>query len=220
MLVAAGCALGWHLVAEGCGFAAFELRDVLGALPVLPSPPGAGLADEVPVPPSAVRVALPSVPAAIRCDPLPPPPVLAWMMAFRNGRTPSVTLAMTATAAKTAASRNDQPPHLGKLPCRNRGHRTSASRVSHLGRAQCPRHVQFRTRSAAPKRTLSSQGRGGRSAIRARILSSPSVPGLTSLAASDSARRSASSRSSSSGEVMPSPHLLAIWAIMTPPRST
>lgn len=166
--VTSGSALGWHLAAAECDFAAFDFRDVPGVLPVLPAPPGAGLADDVPVPPSTVRAPLPSVPAVVRCDPLPPcNAVLAWRMAFRNGRTPSVTLAMTATAAKTAASRSVQLPHPGKLPFRNRGHRTSASRDNQPGVAQCPRHVQFRTRSAAPKRTLSNQGRGGRPAIRA-----------------------------------------------------
>lgn len=217
VLATVGSALGRHLAAEECDFTAFDVRD---ALPVPLCPPGTAAVDGVTLP---LHVPLPSVPAVVRCDPLPPPcnTVLAWMMAFRNGRSPSVTPATTATAAKTAASRNDQFPHPGKLRRRNRGHRASVSRESQPGQAQCPRQVQFRIPSAAPRRTLSSQGRGGRPAMRERILSSPSLPGSTSLAASDRARRSASSRPSSPGEVMPSPHPPATSVITTPaPRST
>lgn len=122
---------------------------------------------------------------------------------------PSVTLAMTAIPASTTASRSDPNPHPGKLLRRDRVPRSPGISGSEVGQAQCPRQVQYRTRSTTPRMTLSSQWRGGRLPIRAWILSSPSPPGSTSPAASDKARRSDSSRPSSSGEVMPSPHLPA-----------
>ncbi|HET9081392.1 MAG TPA: hypothetical protein VFO01_12875 [Trebonia sp.] len=120
---------------------------------------------------------------------------------------------MTASATRSAATRIVPVPHLGNLLHRSRGHRATAKRDNCAGLAQCPRQVQFLTRSATPKKTLVSCDRGGRPAMRARILSSPSGLGSIPLAASDRARRSASSRSSSSGEVMPRHHPLAASVI-------
>ena len=166
--------------------------------------------------PTVVRVPLPSVPAVGRAGALPPcSAVLAWRIALRNGDTPREMPAMTAIPASTVTSRSPAVPRPGKLLRRDRGLQKALGLGSESCQAQCPCQVQFRTRSMRPNRTLSGQGRGGRLPIRARILSSPSVPGSTLLTASDRARRSASSGSSSSGEVMPSPHLPA--ASLTPP---
>ena len=118
-------------------------------------------------------------------------------------------LAMTAAPASTVTSRSHLMSHRGKLLRLDRG----SQRVPSLGRetchAQCPRQVQCRTRPRTPKKVLSSQGRGRRPPIRARILSSPSGRGSISSAAADRARLSACSNRSSSGEVMPSSHLPA-----------
>ena len=203
-----GSVLVTHLpVATGCGC---PLLDVAAA----PGAPGDPLAPVCPLDaalnagaalPPTVGVPLPSVPALTCCDPLSPfSAALAWRITCRKGWMPSVMAAIAAIPASTTASRSDPSPHRGKLLRRDRGPRSPESLDSEVGQAQCPRQDQYRTRSTTPKRTLSSQGRGGRSPIRARILSSPSVPGSTPLAASDKARRSASSRPSSSGEVMTS----------------
>ncbi|MDX6418901.1 MAG: hypothetical protein QOG28_3521 [Trebonia sp.] len=185
--------------------------------------PGCPLSDAVPptvgvLPPPPACVPLPSVRALPRGG--PPPPLsdeLAWRIAWRNGWTPSAMLARTAIPASTVTSRSHPMPHSGKLVRRDRRSWSALSPGSEPGQArcpgqvqvQCPCQVQCRTRSTRPARTLNSQDRGGRLPIRARILSSPSVAGSTSLAASDRARRSASSRQSSPGEVMPSYRLPA-----------
>ena len=65
VLVTTGSALVLHLAAGEGDCAASGVRDAPGALPVLPAPLGAGLADDRPVPPSADRVPLPSVPAMV-----------------------------------------------------------------------------------------------------------------------------------------------------------
>jgi hypothetical protein len=110
------------------------------------------------------------------------------MSAWRNGCTPSEMLAMTAIPASTATGRS-QPTPVGRLTrsdlppadCgtrSSRGHgRAATGKASDRGQAQWPRHVQFLARSYAPAATLSSHGRGGRTAILARIRSSPSAPG-------------------------------------------
>jgi hypothetical protein len=155
-------------------------------------------------------------------------------MACRNGCTPSEMAATAAMPASTAPSLTPAPrapvsltpaprapvsrapvsrapvsrapasPALvspGRGASRPRGARKAAGHRSGGGQFQ----VQSRTRSAPPASTLSSQGRGGRLPILARIFDSPSVPGATSSAAADKARRSASSRPSS-GSVMRLPH--------------
>jgi hypothetical protein len=184
-----------------------------GAVPL--APPAA-----TPLPPAVVRAPDPSATPPPACG-LPPSwntVVLAWMIAWRTGCTPIETQAMTVTPASPPASHSNpaRPPpsaaRRGKgspllraspegapLRCRGRLRRHGmCTRASgNLGQAQCPRQVQDLTRSAAPDRTESSQGRGGRLPMRARMLPSPSVPGSTPLTASDSARRSAPSGSSS-----------------------
>jgi hypothetical protein len=172
--------------------------------------------------PSVACVPLPSVPAPPCFGPLPPERtvVLAWMIAWRNGCTPSETLAMTAIPPRSTTTGRSQPmshwgnerdvppaPALsavGRGSRCNRGHARSAAHSGAAGHAQCPRHVRYRTRSAPSASMLSSQGRGGRLPMRARILSSPAAPGSTSLTAVARARRSASS-SRSSGGVIASP---------------
>jgi hypothetical protein len=142
-------------------------------------------AELVPVP---AGVPWPSVPALPAGDPPPVSTVLlAWMIAWRKGCTPSETLAMTAIPARTATGRS-QPAAAGPLapsgPRAADGNRRSsrgsaAGQVSAAGQAQWPRQVQFLTHSYAPLMMLSSQGRGGRLLILARMRSSPSSPGST-----------------------------------------
>lgn len=181
-------------------------------------PPGCVVPPPLRVPPpTTVGVPFTSVPAA--SGPVAPVSTfeLAAMIAWRNGGTASETPAMTAIPARTATGRiqltaagRAVPPGGGRL--RNLGHGTAAGqarcgRQAH-GRcqSQCPRHVQYRTRSPAPASTLSSHGRGGRVLVLARIFSSPSAPGSTWSAAAESALRSAaSSPRSSSGAVIVSP---------------
>jgi hypothetical protein len=124
--------------------------------------------------------------------------------------------ATTVIPASIVTNRSHPIPHPGKLPRRDRRSKSVLSPGSEPCQAQCPRQVQCLIRSTRPTRTLNSQGRDGRLPIRARILSSPSVPGSSSLAALDKARRSASSRPSSSGEVMPSSHLPAAASLRLP----
>jgi hypothetical protein len=140
------------------------------------------------------------------------------MIAWRTGCTPNETLAMTTMPPRPAASQSTpmrpapSAPGSGNvshlllglsvgtpLRCRSRRacHGRCARASGRPGQAQCPRQVQNLTRSAMPDRTASTQGRGGRLPMRARILSSPSVPGSIPPTASDRARRSASSRPSS-----------------------
>jgi hypothetical protein len=167
----------------------------------------------------------PLVPAP-GCDGAAPPSstLPAWMIARRTGCTPSERLAMTTIPARPVTSQSTPVRHVPSgplrgnasllrlglsagLPLRCRGRRASHGRRARVsvtpGQAQCPRQVQNLTRSTAPDRTASSQGRGGRLPMRARMLSSPSAPGSIPLTASDRARRSASSRPSS-GEDGPS----------------
>jgi hypothetical protein len=95
-------------------------------------------------------VALPRVPAPPVCGPLPPFSTveLAWMIAWRNGCTPSDTHAMTAIPARTAAGRSHPMVQSGRvravpLPraaacgssC-SRGHGRSAGLGSASGQAQ------------------------------------------------------------------------------------
>lgn len=211
-LATVGSVSGGH-VSDAAGVLTVPgVSEAPGVLPRLVCPlPGA-------LPLVAACVPLTSVPAVARCWPLLPPcsAVPASMMASRTGWMPNMTVAMTATAARIAASRSDPAPRRGKILRHGCGHRTSVRRGSHAGRTQCPCQVQFLIRSTTPRMTLTSQGRGGRPPIRARIFSSPSLPGSTPSASSDSARRSASSKPSSSGEVMPSPHLPATSVITFP----
>ncbi len=201
-----------HLALDvGCAAALDVFR---GDAVVLPGPVCA-LAEWVPplagVPlPVFACVPLPSVSAPLR-DGVPPPlcEVLDWRIAWRTGWTPSITPAMTPTPASTVTNRSHLMSHCGKLLRRDRHSRRAPSPGSEFCHAQCPRQVQLRAQPTTPRRTLNSQGRGRRPRIRARILSSPSEPGSTPPAASDRARLSLSSRLSSSGEVMPSPHLPA-----------
>ena len=72
------------------------------------------------------------------------------------------------------------------------------------GQAQCPRQVKYRTRSNHSASRLSSQGRGGRLAILAWIVSSAPPLGSMSPTAAESASRSVRSRLFS-GVVMLSP---------------
>jgi hypothetical protein len=186
----------------------------LGCVPPGVVPPAVGVAV-----PSVACVPLPSVPALPCFGPFPPERtvVLAWMIAWRNGCTPSETLAMTAIPpSSTTTGRShpmshwgderDVPPApapsaAGRGSRRSRGHGRSAARRSGSGHAQCPRHVRYRTRSAPSASTLSSQGRGGRLPMRARILSSPAAPGSISLTAAARALRSARSKRSSGGVI-------------------
>jgi hypothetical protein len=172
-----------------------------------------------PLPSVVVWAPAPLVPAPFR-DGTPPPLSTepASLIAWRTGCTPSETLAMTTMAPRPAASRSTSIRHARRvpgsgnlsplllglsvgMPLRWRGRRASHGRWALVsgspGQAQCPRQVQNLTRSTAPDRTASSQGRGGRSPMRARMLSSPSAPGSIPPTASDSARRSAASRPSS-----------------------
>jgi len=186
---------GWHWA-----------DDVPGAAP--PGPPlepealvGLGWGAAV-TPPPASR----PVPSVVVCAPAPLVPApggdrapagsstaLAAVIARRTGWTPRETLAMTAMPARPVASQSTPMRQVPSAPG------TGNVRVSSRpGQAQCPRQVQDRTRSAAPDRTASSQGRGGRPPMRARIRSSPSVPASTPPTASDRARRSAPSSPSSS----------------------
>jgi hypothetical protein len=159
--------------------------------------------------------------------------LLAWMIAWRKGCTPSETLAMIATTASTptgrsqltsirAAVRADRAgPSLSSSPGRGRrrsrgngncGTRCSprpADAGSAAGHAQlqcqdqCPRQTQCLAAPRVSAPALSSQGRGGRLPILARIRSSPSAPGWICPTTSARPRRSASSMPS--GVVMPSP---------------
>jgi hypothetical protein len=161
----------------------------------------------------------PLVPAPCRDEAPPRSSTLpAWMIARRTGCTPSETLAMTAMPARPVASQSTPMRHVPSVPGSEnvsplllgfsvgmllcwRGRRASRGRCAraggHPGQAQCPRQVQNLTRSTAAARTASSQGRGGRLPMRARMLSSPSAPGSIPPTASDRARRSAPSRPSS-----------------------
>ena len=67
--------------------------------------------------PSVAWVASPSVPALPACGALPPCSTveLAWMIAWRNGCTPSDTHAMTAIPARTAAGRSHPMFHCGSV---------------------------------------------------------------------------------------------------------
>jgi len=212
---------GWHWV-DGPGPGAVppgppaELEGLggLGRVPAVVPPSASG-----PLPSVVVCAPAPLVPAPC-CDEAAPPPstALAWMMARRTGCTPMETLAMSAMPTRPIASRSAPLRHVpsaavsGNLsrlllcfsagtPLRWRDRRASHGRCALVsgspGQAQCPRQVQNLTRSTAPDRTASSQGRGGRLPMRARMLSSPSAPGSIPPTASDSARRSASSRPSS-----------------------
>jgi hypothetical protein len=173
-----------------------------------------------PAPSAVVSPAVPLVPAPGRDGAAPPLSTApAEMIARRTGCTPSETLAMTAMAARPVASQSTPMRHVPSAPgsenvslrlfgfsagtpLRWAGRWASHGRYARVssrpGHAQCPRQVQDRTRSTAPDRTASSQGRGGRLPMRARMRSSPSVPGSTPPTASDRARRSASSSPSSS----------------------
>jgi hypothetical protein len=190
-----------------------EVLAGLGPLPV--APPFAS----APVPSVVVCVPAPLVPAPC-CDRAPAgsSTALAAIMARRTGCTPSETLAMTAMPARPVASQSTPMRHVPSVPGSEnvsplllgfsvgmllcwRGRRASRGRCAraggHPGQAQCPRQVQNLTRSTAAARTASSQGRGGRLPMRARMLSSPSAPGSIPPTASDRARRSAPSRPSS-----------------------
>jgi hypothetical protein len=179
--------------------------------------------EPLPLPPG---VPFPSGPPPPACGWLPPDStlLLAVRIACRNGGTASVTLAMAATPARTATgliqvsapARRPARPASGSRA--SRGHGTDSSQASasrqprnvstrarsEPGQAQCPRQVQYRTRSTAATSTLASHGCGGRVLVLARIFSSPSAPGSTSATAAESAFRSACVRSSS-GAVMHSP---------------
>ena len=216
-------AAGLSQTREGAVFS-----DVVPGRPAIPEtlvgrarePPGvAGLAGGVP-PSTVVRVPFPSVPAAPRCWLVPPfsTVLLAWMIAWRNGRTISPRQRMTAIPASAAPGRSHQAPRRGRGRWRGSGRvvspvsapgaplRLRARRLRHggvarqgsdSGQAQCPRQVQERALSARPARTANSQERGGRVPVRARIRSSPLAPGSTPPTAADKARRSASSKPSS-----------------------
>ena len=172
-----------------------------------------------PLPSVVVCAPAPLVPAPC-CDEAAPPPSTApaWMMTRRTGCTPSETLAMSAMPVRPIASRSAPMRHVPGVavsgngsrlllgfsvwtPLRWRGRRAIHGRYARVsgsrGQAQCPRQVQNLTRSTALDRTASSQGRGGRLPMRARMLSSPSAPGSIPSTALDRARRSASSRPSS-----------------------
>jgi hypothetical protein len=160
--------------------------------------------------------------------------LLAWMIAWRKGCTPNETLAMIATAASTPAGRSQPKsttaavradragPNLSSSPGRGRrrsrgngscGTRCStppADAGSAAGHAQlqcqdqCPRQTQCVAAPRVSAPALSSQGRGGRLPILARIRSSPSAPGSICPTASARPRRSAFSMPPS-GVVTPSP---------------
>jgi hypothetical protein len=177
--VAPGSGVGAHPAADAeCGPVACDCPVMVAVLPWPPGPVVGVAPSATGVPPPA-WVPLPSVPALPRGWPLPPfSEVLAWRIAWRNGCTPSATLAMTATPPTTVTSRSHLMSHLrsrrGKLVRLDRRSQRAPNPDSASGQAQCPRQVQFLARSRIPKRTLNSQGRGGRSPIRVRILSSPS----------------------------------------------
>jgi hypothetical protein len=151
--------------------------------------------------------------------------LLAVSIACRNGGTASETLAIIAIPARTTtgliqatapgrrplptASGSRRSSGHGRAPSHAIASRQTRNDSSHArsapGQAQCPRQVQYRTRSTAPTSTLASHGRGGRMLVLARIFSSPSAPGSTSATAAETAFRSAAASRSSSGAVMGSP---------------
>jgi hypothetical protein len=162
--------------------------------------------DSVPPPPLPAGEPLPSVPAPPDGW-LPVRLLLTWTIAWRNGGTASVIVAMKATPASTATGRSQTVPGapLARGKDGKDGKDGNASERSRAGdQAQCPRHTQFRARETAPDRTLTGHGCGGRFLVLARIRSSPLAPGSTASTAADSCRRSTSPRSPS-GTVMPSP---------------
>jgi len=225
--VGVGCAVepdagGWHWAADpGLGPAppgpALEPEALVGlGLTSAVAPPSAS----EPVPSVVDCAPDPSVPALLRGPASPPWSTVlpAWMIAWRTGCTPNETLAMTTMPARPAASGSHPMRHPPSAPSRGnvspllpgfsagarlrwRGRRARHGRCARAsgnsGQAQCPRQVQNLIRSTAPDRTASSQGRGGRLSMRARMLSSPLAPGSIPSTASDRARRSASSRPSS-----------------------
>jgi hypothetical protein len=232
--VLAGCvppvpaaAVGWHaveLLAVGAG-------SVCGPVPVGFAPkasrePGCALPLPSGVPlPFTLGPLFPSEPSGPASGSLTPDStlLLAVSIACRNGGTASVTLAIAAIPASTATGRI-QLTAPGRCPLppsgsrRSSGHGTAASRArascqrrndpsqvsSASGHAQCPRQVQYRTRSTAATSMLTSHGCGGRMLVLTRIFSSPSAPGSTSATVAESALRSSTARSSS-GAVMDSP---------------
>jgi hypothetical protein len=194
-------------------------EDTAPGRPAVPPPRGLAWAAGVVPPPSGVP--FPSVPAPPRCV-VPPPvsgAVLPCMIALRSGCMPSETLTRIAIpAAMMTAGRSHPVLRQERVPvcvsgrplrCRGCGRRRSSfPGPGTSGQAQYPGQVQYLTRSPAPMRTATSQERGGRSPIRARMTSSPSALGSTPVTASDNACRSASSWAlpsrPSSGAVMPS----------------
>jgi hypothetical protein len=140
---------------------------------------------------SPVGVPLPSVlPAPPACDWPPVSTVLlAWMIACRNGCTPSETLAMIAIPASTATGRSQlmasrwtkreggagagssaesgrSAPGCGSRRSRGQGTAEGAGIVAGQAQdscqAQCPRQVQCLARPRTSAAALISHGRGGR----------------------------------------------------------
>jgi hypothetical protein len=170
----------------------------------LPSGVGAAMAPPGVWPPFPAGVALPSVPAPPVLV-LPPlsTELPAEMSSWRKGCTPNETPTMTAIPASATTGRIQPTPVRpsrrarpgraepertlsestepeavrGTLRIRGKGRSAAAGSACGHAQCQCPRQVQYRTRSAIPLRMLSSKARGGRLPVRARILVSPSALG-------------------------------------------